>query len=360
MLDRPATLPARRGRFVLTLREQPSGRRRAVATALAVAAGLALSALILVATGVPPGDLLQSTVVGTLLNPDDLRSVLEQAGPLILVSVGACCAFRAGFWNLGLEGQMTLGGVAAAAVSLFGVGPTALRLPVMAACAMAAGSAWVGIAVWLKRRFAISEIVSTLLMNYIAYDFALHLLFGAWKDPRDSFPHSTPFAAAERLPMLGYGVGLGLVLALAVAGLVWYALHSSRLGLYLRFIDANPAMARANGVPVDQAVLAAVLASAAFAALGGFTAVSGIDGRLTQNFQVGFGFSGVLIAFLARSNPLGAVVASLLVAMLFVASQGLQVFYQVPVSVVQVIQALVVMCIAGSEFAVRHRVRFVA
>jgi ABC-type uncharacterized transport system permease subunit len=357
---REAALRPRRGRLVLTLREQPSGRRRAAATAVAIAVGLGLSALILIAMGVPPGDLLQSTVVGTLLNPDDLHSVLEQAGPLILVSVGACCAFRAGFWNLGLEGQMTLGGVAATAVSLFGIGPLALRLPVMAVCAMAAGIAWVWLAVWLKRRFAINEIISTLLMNYIAYDFMLHLLYGAWKDPTDSFPHSAPFAAAERLPAFGWGVSGGLVLALAAAALAWYALQTSRLGLYLRFVQANPAMARANGIPVDRVVLLAVLASAAYAGLGGFAVVSGIEGRLTESFQTGFGFSSILIAFLARSNPLGAVIAALLVAMLFVASQGLQVFYEVPISIVQLIQALVVMCIAGSEFAVRHRLRFVA
>ncbi len=360
MLDAAVPVKRRRGRLVLTLREQPSGRRRAIATAVGIAVGLAVSALILIAMGVPPGDLLQSTVVGTLLNPDDLHSTLDQAGPLILVSVGACCAFRAGFWNLGLEGQMTMGGIAATAVSVFAVGPEALRLPVMAVCAMAAATAWVWFAVWLKRRFAINEIISTLLMNYIAYNFMLHLLYGAWKDPADSFPHSPPFAVAERLPAFGWGISGGLVLALAAAAIAWYALQKSRLGLYLRFVEANPAMARANGIPVDRVVLVAVLASAAYAALGGFAVVSGIEGRLTQSFQAGFGFSSILIAFLARSNPLGAVIAAVLVAMLFVASQGLQVFYQVPVAIVQLIQALVVICIAGSEFAVRHRVRFVA
>ena len=356
----PIGAKATRRRLVLTLRERPSARRRGVATALAITAGLTLSALILVAMGVPPGELLQSTVIGTLLNPDDLHAVLEQAGPLILVSVGACCAFRAGFWNLGLEGQMIAGGIAATAVSLYGVGPEALRLPVMAAAAIVAAAGWVWIAVWLKQRFAVSEIISTLLMNYIAFDLMQHLLFGAWKDPRDSFPHSAPLLDIERLPALGWGIGGGLVLAVLIAAVAGYAAQYSRLGLELRFVQANPAMAHATGIRVGRVVLLAVLASAACAGLGGFVSISGIEGRLTGSFHVGLGFSSILIAFLARNNPFGAIVASLLVAMLFVASQGLQVFYQVPASIVQLIQALVVICIAASEFAVRHRARFVA
>ena len=140
----------------------------------------------------------------------------------------------------------------------------------MALAAMLAGMAWVAIPALLRMKFAVNEIIATLLLNYVATYFLYDLLYGAWKDPTDAYPHSAQYAAAERLPDIGYGVNAALPLALAFVLVVWWLTEFSRFGFYLKFIYANPAMARLVGVPTLGVIWAAVLMSGALAALAGF------------------------------------------------------------------------------------------
>jgi ABC-type uncharacterized transport system permease subunit len=276
---------------------------------------------------------------------------------MIMVGIAASVAFQARFWNLGLEGQMIFGGIGAAAISIYQVGPEATRLPLMFIVSMLCGMAWVVGPVWLKLKLGVNEIISTLMLNYIAGNFLLHLLYGSWKDPKDSFPYSPQFRAFERLPEIMNGIGSSIVLAIVLMLLTWWLISLSRAGFYLRFVDANPRMAQATGVPVRRIIYGAVLVSGALAGVAGFAVAAGQESRLTQGFYQGYGFSGILIAFLARNNPLAASVVALLVAALFVTGRSLQVFYQIPFSMVQLIQAIIVICVASSDFFIRHRLR---
>lgn len=339
-------------------REVPPGFRAAL-TAAAVLGGLAISAVILIAAGVPPAALGEEFIVATLFDAQSLHAVLFQAAPLILVGAGAAVAFRARFWNLGLEGQMIWGAIAATAVSLFEIGPPALRLPLMLAAAAGGGMAWIALPLLLKQRLAVNEIVTTLLLNYVALNVLLHLLYGSWADPKDGFPHSPQFRAFERLPELPGGISSGLLLAAVIVILLAWATLASRFGFHLRFVQAGAGVARALGVPVVAVTLAAALISGALAAGAGFVLVAGHEGRLTQSFFTGYGVSGVLIAFLARNNPAIAALVALLVAVLFAAGQNLQVFYQIPFAMVQLIQAIVVIAAATADFFLRHRLRWV-
>ncbi len=343
-------------RFVLEVRLDMPAWKQALAVGCSILLGMLISALILIVAGVPPGELIRE-FASNVFDRQSLRAVLVQAAPLILVGIAAATGFRARFWNLGLEGQMVWGGIAVTAVSVYQIGPEPLRLPLMALFAMLAGMAWVAIPALLRMKFAVNEIISTLLLNYVATYFLYDLLYGAWKDPTDAYPHSAQYAAAERLPDMGYGVNAALPLALAFVLMVWWLTEFSRFGFYLKFIYANPAMARLVGVPTLGVIWAAVLMSGALAALAGFVIPSATAGRLTQGFYEGYGFSGVLIAFLARNNAIFAAVVAVLIAMLFVTSQSFQIFYQIPFSMVQMIQAIIVMCVAASEFFIRHRIR---
>jgi ABC-type uncharacterized transport system permease subunit len=347
-------------RYALEVRHEMTWPRQALILAISLAIGMAISAAILVAAGVPADELLNEFVLQTLFDLQSLQAVLFQAAPMILVGVGAALAFRARFWNLGLEGQMIWGAIGATAISFFDLGPTALRLPLMGIAALGFGLLWALAPALLKLKLGVNEIISSLMLNYIAGNFLLHLVYGAWKDPKDSFPHSPQFRAFERLPEWFGSTGpSAILLALAVALLAWWFVGVSRAGLYLRFVHANPRMARAVGVPVRRMILSAVLLSGALSGLAGFLVVAGQEGRLTQNFYAGYGFSGILIAFLARNNPIAATIVALLVAALFVAGRNLQVFYQIPFSMVQLIQAIVVICVASSDFFIRHRIRAV-
>jgi simple sugar transport system permease protein len=344
-------------RYTLEIRQQMPWQQQALVLALAVLVGLAISGAILVAAGVPAGELFQEFIVATVFDAQSLQAVLFQAAPMIMVGLAASIAFRARFWNLGLEGQMVWGAIGATAVSIFEIGPPALRLPLMMAVAAGCGLLWAWGPALLKLRLGVNEIIATLMLNYVAGNFLLHLLYGAWKDPQSSFPHSPQFQAFERLPEFFGPSGAAVALALLAMVLAWWFVNASRAGLYLRFVHANPTMAGAAGVPVARMVLAAVLVSGALAGIAGFLVAAGQEGRLTQAFHHGYGFSGILIAFLARNHPVAATLVAVLIALLFVAGRSLQVFYQIPFAMVQLIQAIVVISVASSDFFIRHRLR---
>ncbi len=169
--------------------------------------------------------------------------------------------------DLGLEGQMIWGGIGATIVSLYEIGPESIRIPTMILFAAALAMAWIAIAALLKIRLGVNEIISTLLMNYVALNFLLHLLYGPWRDPHDGFPTPEAFEPFEQLGQIGWGLSAALPLALVVALLVWWLLGFTRFGFYLRFVQANDRVAHAVGVPAVAVTLGAVLLSGALAGI---------------------------------------------------------------------------------------------
>ena len=157
---------------------------------------------------------------------------------------------------------------------------------------------------------------------------------------------------------IGYGINSGLLIAIAGVLAAGWLIHLSRIGFYTRFISANPRMAGIVGVPVQAMTLWLIAASGACAGLAGFVNVASQEGRLTQSFFNGYVFSGVLIAFLSRNDPIVIAVVGFLIAVLFITGQTLQVFYQIPFTMVQMIEAIIVMAVASSEFLIRHRIRW--
>lgn len=347
------------GQLRLEMRQGMTPLRQSFILVASAGVGIVLSVLLLIFVGVDPGDLFDEFIVQNITDAQNATAVLLQGVPLICAGLSASLAFRVRFWNLGLGGQMIWGGIGATFVTFYDIGPDALHLPLMFVAAAAGGLLWIAVPLVLKLRLGVNEIITTLLLNYVAENFLLHLLYGGWQDPRDSFPHSPAYASYERMPELGGGVNSTLILALVLAVLVWWLVRVSRAGFYMDVINANPRMARAVGVPLTLVTAGSVLLSAALSGVSGFVIVAGQEGRLTQSFYEGYGFSGVLIAFLARTNPAAAAIVALLIALLFVTGQSLQVFYQVPFSVVQLIQAIIVIAVATSEFFIRHRVHWV-
>ncbi|MGE0241690.1 MAG: ABC transporter permease, partial [Parvibaculaceae bacterium] len=171
----------------------------------------------------------------------------------------------------------------------------------------------------------------------------------------DRVAHSRPFLDYERLPGIG-SIDGALRVAIAVTALAWWFLSMSRVGFMLRCLQANEKMAGLVGLPVLLLTVVAVGFSGAVAGIAGVVVTTEIQGRLTTEFFVGYGFSGILIAFLARNHPLAAAFVAFLFSTLVIAGQSLQVFYHIPFAMVQLIQALVVMCVAASEFFIRYRI----
>jgi ABC-type uncharacterized transport system permease subunit len=343
----PPTAVRRFGRVTLDMRQNLSAWKQGCILAGSLAIGLAISVAIL------------ATELAGVLGPDSLRATLVQTAPLVLVGLGASLAFRIGFWNLGIEGQMIFGGIFAAAVSIYDIGPPPLHLVFMGLAAALGGLLWSLLVALLKIRFRVNEIIATLLLNYVAMYFLFHLLYGAWQDARTAFPQSSEFKPFERLHDIGFGVNGGLIIALAAVLVAGWLVHLSRLGFYMRFISANPGMAKVLGVPVQAVTLCVVAVSGACCGIAGFVNVASQEGRLTQSFASGYVFSGVLIAFLSRNDPIVVAVVGFLIAVLFITGQTLQVFYQIPFTMVQMIEAIIVIAVASSEFLIRHRIRWI-
>lgn len=354
--------PRRRsfGRFNLEIRQHVSPLRQTLVLSGGLVVGLAATAIVLMLAGVSLRGLYEEFVLSIFSSSMSVSAVLVQAAPLLVVGLSAVVAFRVRFWNIGIEGQMIFGSVFATFVAIHDVGPTPLRLPLMLVAAALGGMLWILIPAFLKLRLGINEIISTLLLNYVAFNFLLYLLYGPWKDPVSGFPSSEVYDAAERLALVGWAnLTWALPLALILALVIWWLLSISRFGFYARFVEANPKMAAAVGVPIVAVTLVSALLSGAISGVGGFVVSAGIEGRMTQSFFLGYTFSGILIAFLARNNALLAILVAAFVGVLFVAGQSLQVFYQIPGAMVQLIQAIIVIAVAASEFFIRHRVHWV-
>jgi ABC-type uncharacterized transport system permease subunit len=351
----PAPLSIRR--FTLEIRQDLSPWKQAVFVGASLLAGLGISVAILAIAGIAP--LTLASELADALTSESSRAVLMQVAPLILDGLAAGLAFRIGFWNLGLEGQMIFGGIFAAAVSIYDIGPPATRLVLMGVASALGGALWVLLTAYLKRRFRVNEIISTLLLNYVAMYFLFHLLYGAWQDTKTALPESNPFRSFERLTDVVPGLNSGLLIAVAGVLVAGWLIHLSRLGFYMRFISANPRMATIVGVPVHSLTLGIIAISGASAGLAGFVNLASQEGRLTQSFSNGYVFSGILIAFLSRNDPIVIAIVSFLIALLFITGQTLQVFYHIPFTMVQMIEAIIVMAVASSEFLLRHRIRWI-
>jgi general nucleoside transport system permease protein len=322
-----------------------------------LALGLAISFVLLLANGIAVSDVFAEFVAFVFLSDAGLASVAVEATPLVLAGLAGAVALKVRFWNIGIEGQLWLGAIGATGIALNDAGPDGTRLALMALAGMVAGALWIALPALLKTRLGVSEIISTLLLNYVALLLVQHLVFGAWKDPQQNFPYTAGFdTGTEQLARLGWGkTHAGLVIALAATAVVWLLAERSRWGAYMRAVGASPEVARATGVPVLATVVLAVAVSGALAGLAGFSVAAGEEHRLTQHLGVGYGFSGILIAFLARFRALGVLVAAVLVAGLYVAGDSLQQFYQLPAALIELIQAIILFSVVGADFFARYR-----
>lgn len=316
-----------------------------------IAAGLAIVCLVLIGSGVPMGAILSEFVYQVFLTSLGLSQTVTLATPLILVGLGAAAAMKLKFWNIGLEGQLWFGAMAATWIAINDIGPESIRLPLMLVAATAAGAFWVGIPVFFKLKYGVNEIIMTLLMSYIAYQLVQHLLFGAWQDPASSFPVSAHFDDAERLARLGWGNAYtGIWIALGAGIGMWFLMERTRFGFYATAVGLNMTSARSTGLPVTAVIVISVLLSGGLAGLAGGVVTAGAEYRLTQFIGGGYTFSGIVIAFVARFNPIGVILAGLVVAGIYSAGETLKVFYSLSEAVVILIEGIMLLCLLVSDF----------
>ncbi len=292
---------------------------------------------------------------------------LVKATPLILVSLAAVVAFRMRLWNIGAEGQFYLGAFGASLVVLTPLLPPEtspwLMIPAMMVMGMLAGALWGFIPGYLKAKYNVNEIISTLMMNYIAVAWNNYFIFDVWSEggfqmsrqfPKTAWlPRLTDYAA--QVPMFrGLTIHLGFVIALITAGVVWWIMYRSRWGYEIRLIGDNPRAARYAGINIVRNTILVMMLSGALAGLGGMLEISGVVHRLQGAISSGYGFTGIIIAWLAKLNPILVVPISILFGGLLLAGREIQ-----PSGIPMLIQGIILVCLIGSDFLFRNRIRLV-
>lgn len=345
----------------LELRAHPPRLLAGAASLAAVALAMALAAVPL---ALADADLLaayRQMAVASLGSPFALAETLTRATPLILTGLAVAVAFRARLWNIGAEGQLYLGAVAAVALGSGTVtAPPWLLLPLVLAGGALAGALFMLGPTWLKLRLGVDEVVTTLLLNFVALLFVGMLLEGPLQDPMSlGWPQSPPLVDEAVLPRLIPRTRLhaGLLLAVAMAVLVWLYLERTVWGFETRAVGSNIRAAAYAGMPVSGVLLRAGLLSGALAGLAGACEVAGLKGYLTQDLSPGFGYSGIVVAMLAQLNPLGVVLAALLVAGVFVGADGMSRTVGVPSYIADLVVALSLLTMLLAGLVARYRIR---
>ncbi|GAB6157782.1 ABC transporter permease [Desulfotomaculum varum] len=287
-----------------------------------------------------------------------LSETIVKAIPLMLCGLGVSIAFRMQLWNIGAEGQFYMGAFAAAWVALsFPDLPVYVMLPAMVLAGMLCGGLWGLIPAIPRAYLGVNETITTLMLNYVAILWVNYLVFGPWKDPQGmNFPLSKPFSAAAVLPTLGNSrVHLGLVFALLLAIMLWVALRHSRWGYEITVIGESPKAACYAGMNITQNILLVMFLSGAIAGLAGMAEVSAIAQRMQQGLSPGYGYTAIIVAWLAKLNPFAILLVSFLLGALQVGGYSVQSI-GVPAAIVFMIQGALLFFILGGEFFNRYKI----
>jgi simple sugar transport system permease protein len=341
-------------------RSSPVGRLLPVlSAAVAVVLTLAVAVLALSLGGYDPVVALGALVRGAAGTPRTFLSItLVRTVPLLLTGLAVALAFRAGVWNIGAEGQLYAGAVAATAVGIGGSGlPPWILVPAVLLASVVAGAAWASIPGFMRIRLGVGEVVPTILLNFVAIDLAAWLVHGPLQESRGVFPQSNPIAEGARLPTLGPGIRLhgGFLLALALAVLLWAIFRWTRGGFMLRAVGASPDAAEVAGrIPTRRVLWAVFLASGALAGLAGGVEVSGVTYALYEGLSPGHGYTAIAVALLAGLHPLGVVATALFFGALEGGAGAMQREAGIPAAWVSGIEALVILSVLAVDRGFRR------
>lgn len=331
---------------------------------VAVAAGAVLltgvlGAVALWAGGYDAFAAARAAALGAFGSRDALLSItLVRSVPLILTGLAIALAFRAGVWNVGAEGQLYAGAVAGVWVGLEGGSlPGWLLLPAVLGAAGIAGALWALAPALMKVRLGVGEVITTLLMNFVAIYLAAYMVHGPLQEPRGVFPQTGPIAEGARLPVLvpGTRLHLGVVLALVAAvGLAWL-FRRTRIGFQLRAVGASSDAARIAGrIDTRKVVLIAFLGSGALAGLAGGVQVAGVTYALYEGLSPGWGYTAIAVALLAALNPLGVLATGVLFGALEAGAAAMQRDAGIPAVWAVAAQSIVILAVLGLDRVRRH------
>ncbi|MCC6705171.1 MAG: ABC transporter permease [Thermomicrobiales bacterium] len=357
MSEFAAGLPFRFERVLI-----PSRRARILTPIASILLGLITGGLLLLITGENPIEVYRAILNGALGSKYGLSETLVKMTPLLLTGLGVAVAFRMQLWNIGAEGQFYWGAIGATAVALFVLSPSHspwVMIPAMMAAGMIGGALWAFIPGFLRATTGASEIITSLLLNYIAIFFADYLLHGPWRSPGSfGFPGTDTFPRNAWLPRYDiYRVHLGLLFGLAVAAILLVIFRRTRFGYEVSVIGQNDRAARYAGMPAKRMIVIVMMVSGALAGLGGMSEVAGVGHQLQRNFSPGYGYTAIIVAWIGRLHPVGIILTSFLLAALLTGGDQLQMRMGLPAAVAPMLQGLLLFFLLGGEVLTNYRIR---
>jgi ABC-type uncharacterized transport system permease subunit len=345
-------------------RLEPRGERSTfwnyAAPVLAIALTIVTMGVLFALLGTPPLTAIETFLISPLLTANGLGELAVRAAPLIMIGVGYSFCYRANVWNIGGDGQFTLGAIAGGGLAL--LLPNAAFwwfYPVVLIAGILGGMFWAGIVALLKLKFNANEILTSLMLVYTAQLILVWLVTGPWRDPQGfGFPQSAMFGAGATTPDIGQtSIHVGCILAPIIAVVLWQVMERSVLGFQLRVVGQAPRAARFAGFSNDRLTWIALLVSGGLSGLAGIIEVTGPIGQLTTDITPNYGFTAVIVAFLGRLHPVGVIFAGLLLALSYLGGDAAQMNLHLPNAVTGIFQGVLLFYLLGADVLILYRFR---
>ena len=328
---------------------------------LAAALTLACGSLLFIALGHDPLLTLHTLLIAPISDGYGVSELLVKALPILLCALGLAVAYQARIWNIGAEGQLLLGALAGSAAAVHLIDwQSRWALVLVLGTGTLAGALWAGLTAWLRTRFNANEILTSIMLNYIALNLLLFCVHGPLKDPAGfNFPESAMFGEASRLPLLTAEgrVHAGVYFALLALVAVWVLLQKSFIGFQIKVLGLDKRAAAFVGFRHKRLVWLVLLISGGLAGLAGVCEVSGPIGQLVPQVSPGYGYAAITVAFLGRLNPLGILFASLLMALLYLGGESAQMSMNLPPAITQLFQGMMLFFLLACDVLILYRPR---
>ena len=342
----------------ITKRDDLPKKKEIVIRILAILLSILFSGVIIMLFGLNPAEIFRSIIEGAVGTPTRIRQTILTAVPLTITSLGIIVAFKMKFWNIGAEGQITMGALGATVIALFlpDTIPAPLKLLLMLLASMLFGGVWAFIPAIFKAKMGTNETIFTLMLNYIAIKFVTYLQYGPWKDPNSGgFPRIAYYPDNALLPSL-FGVHIGWIIAIVCVAFVYLFINYTKKGYEITVVGESLETARYAGMNISQIIVVAMFISGGMCGIVGMIQAAGIEKTLVAPIANNYGFTAIITAWLSRLNAVACLFVCIAFAMLTQGGAYIQIALGVPSAVASVVQGTVLFFVLGSEFFLQYRV----
>jgi len=349
--------------FIFERRESVPLRLKIMIPIISIIIGLIIGAIAILFLNVDPLQVYKAILIGSFGSRYAFTETLVFATPLILLTSGLILVYRMGFWNIGAYGQYIMGAVFSSYFAIFGSPdlPKFSMLFIMICAALLGGAFWAFIPAFLKALWDVNEVITTLLLNYIALSILRYFMYGPWRDPTGlGFPLSKQFPLNAQLPRIipNSRVNLGLIFGIIAAVIIWFIINKTKFGYELRVIGGNPRAARYAGINVASKIIIAMLISGALAGLAGMVQVSGVLRVLQIEISPEYGYTALITSWLSNLNPLIGIFVSILFGAFTAGGYLIQITMNVPYGIIPLIESVILFMLIGGEIFKNYKISY--